>query len=537
MHKFIKSIKMLSVILFVFSFMTNSISVYGLETQNSANERILENPPCVLVIFGATGDLTARKLLPAVYNLAKEGNLSENTVIVGAARTHLTNEQFRKLMSEAIDLNSRSKPIDNAFWKTLESKIFYHQADFDQGNAYDSLQKFLLEIDAKHGTQGNRLYYLATQPSIFTTIIDHLHVHGLIYDAKDSGPSDSGPWSRVLIEKPFGTDLESAIKLQEFLSERLDDSQVYRLDHYLGKEGVQNLMVLRFENRLFEPLWNNQHIDNIQITLSEDIGIGTRGSFWEQTGATKDLLQNHLMQLLAIATMEPPMELTADNIHKEKIKVLESIRPFPSSEIDQCVVRGQYGPGILNGHAVLGYRQEQAVSETSRVETYVAAKIFIDNERWNGVPFYIRAGKRLPKQTTQIVVTFKSESGKAANVLYIRIQPKMGVFLKILAKVPGLFNKSLGEVISGYTLDASFGVSSPDAYEKLIYDSMQGDSSQFVEAEEQFAAWRLLEPVLQHWRNDVGNEAFPNYNAGSWGPEAATRMLSENGHKWELLEN
>lgn len=500
------------------------------ETQQNLHEIHEENPPCVVVIFGATGDLTARKLVPALYNLANEGHLSESTVVVGYARRNYTNEVFRKQMGDAVDLYSRTKPKDEALWRTFADKIFYHQGTFEQDQAYEDLQQFLADIDARFGTQGNRIYYLATPPENFTTIIDKLKSHGLVYDA-----CDTTKWSRVIIEKPFGTDLDSAIALQEFISKRLHESQAYRVDHYLGKEGVQNLMALRFENRLFEPIWNHQHIDNVQITLSEDIGIGTRGNFWEQTGAMRDLVQNHVMQLLAITAMEPPSEPNAKAIHDEKMKVLQAIRPIPFNEIDRFFIRGQYGTGVVKGNKVPGYRQEQDVSETSTVETYVAAKLFIDNERWQGVPFYIRAGKRLPKQTTEIVVTFKAKPDQAANVMFIRIQPNMGVFLKTLAKVPGLFSKSLKPVISGYTIESNFGLASPEAYEKLIYDSIHGDSSLFVQAEEQIAAWRLLTPVLQHWqKKTIAN--FPNYDAGTWGPDEADLLLHDQGHHWELLE-
>lgn len=497
----------------------------------NAQLKAVESPPCVVVIFGATGDLTARKLVPALYNLAKEGHLSENTVIVGFARRDLTNLDFRQHMGESIDNFSRTKPKDNLFWEHFSNKFFYHQSDFDQNAGYESLQKLLLEIDTEFGTQGNRIFYLASQPSYFPTIITQLHAHNLIYGANDS------KWSRVIIEKPFGADTESATDLQEHISDCLNDDQVFRIDHYLGKEAVQNLMALRFENSVFESFWNRQYIDNIQITLSEDIGIGTRGNFWEETGALRDLVQNHLMQLLTIVAMEPPQEFRAENIHEEKLKLLKSIRPFPLNAIDAYVVRGQYGPGTINGKQVIGYRQEPLVSEKSNMETYVAAKMFIDNERWEGVPFYIRGGKRLPTQVTEIVITFKAQPGKTSNILYIRIQPNMGTYLRVMTKAPGILNDRLLPVNFGYTSDANFGLPIPEAYEKLVYDAIQGDDSLFVKATELIEAWKLLSPILKHWQAHSPRQNFPNYQSGSWGPNEADEMLQENGHQWILLDN
>lgn len=508
---------------------TSSAVEFSNAIQNVENE----TSPCTIVVFGATGDLTARKLLPAIYNLAHEGHLSQNTAVVGFARGEHTNETFRTRMGEAVDQFSRTKLRDTDFWANFENKIFYNQSDFEQDQGYQNLQQLLSEIDQKVGTQGNRIYYLATPSSHFSTIIKKLHENHLIYDSKSSDRK----WSKVIIEKPFGNDLDSAMDLQKDISKYLNESQVYLMDHYLGKEGVQNLLTLRFENALFEPLWNNKHIDNIQITLSEDIGIGSRASFWEETGSLRDVFQNHLMQLLAIIAMEPPANFDAFHIHKEKIKVLNAIRPFPLNELDSHVIRGQYGPGEINGKSVLGYKQENGVLESSTAETFIAAKILIDNSRWEEIPFYIRSGKRLPKQTTEIVVTFKSENQSDkdfSNALFIRIQPNAGLFLKTLSKVP-MLNKSIKPVIFGYSSDAFFKTSSPEAYEKLFYDCIKGDQSLYVAAEEQFAAWRLLTPVLNHWK--LHSENIQNYEAGTWGPSSADQMLGENGHQWQLLEN
>lgn len=507
-----------------------------LESFQEEDHKKIDNQaaPCTIVIFGATGDLTARKLLPAIYNLAHEGNLPEHTAVIGFARGGHTDETFRKQMGEAINQFAETSSEDVAFREDFENKIFYNQADFAQDLGYENLQKLLLKIDEEFGTKGNRIYYLATQPSYFSTIIEKLHRHGLFNDS--TGPS--GNWSRVIIEKPFGTDLDSAINLQKDISQYLDESQVYRMDHYLGKEGVQNLFTLRFESALFEPLWNSEYIDNVQITLSEDIGIGSRARFWEETGSLRDIFQNHLMQLLAIIAMEPPSSLHSSNIHKEKINVLNAIRPFPEREIGNHVIRGQYGRGRTHGINVPGYKQEKGVSENSSAETFVAAKIFIDTPRWKDVPFYIRGGKRLPKQTTEIVLTFKNRSPSIdkmpSNALCIRIQPNAGVFLKTLSKVP-MLDKSIKPVIFGYNPDSYFEKASPEAYEKLFYDCIKGDHSLYVRGEEQLAAWRLLTPVLNYWK--ATPEEVPTYDAGTWGPSAADQMLLENGHQWQPLQN
>lgn len=491
-------------------------------------------PPCAFVIFGATGDLTARKLLPAIYNLADEGHLSEKIAVIGFARGNNTHESFRSKMGEAIDRFSRTKPRNLVFWNQFKNKIFYHQSGFEGDQGYEKLKEILTQIDREVGTKGNRIYYLATHPRYFPVIIANLKKHRLIYEPNSQNDS----WSRVMIEKPFGYDLDSAIQLQQQISQFLDESQVYRMDHYLGKEGVQNLVAFRLENELFEPIWNHDYIDNIQMTLAEDIGIESRASFWEETGALRDMLQNHLMQLLAIVAMELPADFSAESIHQEKIQVLKAIRPFPLLGIENHVIRGQYGSGIIQREKVLGYREEKDVSLTSPSETFVAVKLFIDNERWKGVPFYIRAGKRLAKQTCEIAITFKKNHlrpEKDPSVLFIRIQPDAGIFLKTLSKVPGLHNQ-LQPVVFGYKPTAVFMKSSPEAYEKVIFDCVQGNSHLFVKAEEQIAAWRLLTPVLNYWQTAIPGD-FPNYEAGTWGPKAADELLINHGHQWKLLEN
>jgi glucose-6-phosphate 1-dehydrogenase len=496
----------------------------------------LENKttPCVIVIFGATGDLTERKLLPAIYNLAREGNLSQKTAVVGFARGAHTHETFRMRMGDALDQFSKIKPKETDFWHHFENQVFYNQSDFEQDQGYENLKKLLINIDQEFGTLGNRIYYLATPPSHFPTIIKKLYEHQLVYGSSCT----LNNWSRVIIEKPFGNDLDSAINLLTDISKYLDEDQVYLMDHYLGKEGVQYLLNLRFENASFEPFWNNKFIDNIQITLSEDIGIGTRSQLWEETGSLRDIFQNHLIQLLAIIAMEPPASLEKAPIYEEKIKVLNAIRPFPLDQIDSYVIRGQYGPGEINGISVPGYKQEKGVSASSEVETFVAAKIFIDNPRWEKIPFYIRGGKRLPKQTTEIVIIFKNCNSSAdhddSNALFIRIQPNPTIFHRTLSKDP-MLNKSIEIVPIGYGLDPIPKKSAPEAYEKLLEACVQGDHSLYVQAEEQLAAWRLLTPVLHYWKSHP--DQVPNYKAGTWGPLSADQMLRENGHHWQLLES
>ncbi len=496
-----------------------------------------EQEPCTIVIFGASGDLTARKLIPALYQLTHNENISNNTAIVGFARREYTHEGFRKIIRQSVDQLSKLPSKNNSAWKQFEKNIFYNPSDFDDDGGYKNLHKLLLKINKERGTKGNRIYYLATHPSHFSTIIKKLHENELIYNANDAKEK----WSRVIIEKPFGSDLDSATRLHEDISNYLSENQIYRMDHYLAKEGVQNLLALRFKNALFEPLWNNKNIDNVQITLSEDIGIGSRASFWEETGSLRDVFQNHLMQLLAIVAMDQPLLLDSFNIHQEKIKALKAIRPFSTKDMSESIVRGQYGPGLIEGKKVVGYKQEVGVSDRSLSETFIAAKILIDNPRWRGVPFYIRGGKRLLKQTTEIAITFKDNSKSAhaeklrPNILFIRIQPNASIFIKTQAKVPMLETEHK-PVVFGFSPDSYYKTSSPEAYEKLFYDCIKGDQSLYVDAEEQLAAWRLLSPILNYWKSK-DSEEMHTYDAGSFGPNAANQLPEKNGHSWHLLED
>ncbi len=494
--------------------------------------------PCTLVIFGASGDLTARKLLPALYNLSLDGQLPTHFACVGFARRPKSHEEFRTEMETAVSQYSRVKPLDPQVWKDFSESVFYHQSTFQDDEGYESLKALLDDLDRKRGTSGNRVFYFSTQPTFFPLIADKLKQHGLIYD---TDPSEKR-WSRVIIEKPFGRNYQSALALQADIEKSMNESQVYRIDHYLGKETVQNLLTFRFSNSIFENLWNNNHIDHIQMTQAEDIGIGTRGKLWEESGSLRDIVQNHMMQILSLVAMEPPRNLEAASIHDEKVKVLESLRPIPTDQIDEFVVRGQYGKGFVGGKEVKGYREEDNVSPTSNVETYAAMKLYIDNWRWDGVPFYLRTGKHLPKKSTDISIIFKKAPGilfqhpgheNESNVLSIRIQPDEGISLKTNCKVPGL-PSPLQPVNLDFRYGEYFGLTPPEAYERLICDCMAGDPTLFARSDEVLASWKELSPILAHWDKNPPLD-FPNYPAGSWGPQLADELINRDGRKWRLL--
>ncbi|MCH9626074.1 MAG: Glucose-6-phosphate 1-dehydrogenase 2 [Chlamydiales bacterium] len=494
--------------------------------------------PCIVVIFGATGDLTARKLFPALYNLQREGQLPNHFACVGFARRQKSNEQFRQEMHDAINEFSRVKPIDENLWDTFMNNVFYHSSNFDDEKGYESLKALLENLDKQLGTAGNRVFYLSTQPSFFPDIIEKLGQHKLIYDTNKT----KDKWSRIIIEKPFGHDYNSGVELQQFVIKHLAESQIYRIDHYLGKETVQNLLVFRFANSLFESFWNNHYIDHVQITVGEEIGIGSRGAFFEEAGILRDIVQNHMMQLLSLTAMEPPSSLNGEAIRDEKVKVLQALRPIDLANFSKYIVRGQYAPGFIDGQSVIGYREEGNVNPESSMETFTAMKLYIDNWRWAGVPFYLRAGKRLPKRATEIAVIFKKVPGilfsqgnqkNENNVLVIRIQPDEGISLKINCKVPGP-SSPIQPVKMDFRYGSYFGLTPPEAYERLICDCMLGDGTLFARGDEVLTSWKWITPVLDRWHESKPND-FPNYQSGTWGPKAADELLAQDNRAWRII--
>lgn len=485
--------------------------------------------PCILVIFGATGDLTRRKLIPALYNLARDGQLPTHFCCVGFARRAKSDAEFREEMLNAVEEFSRVKPVDASLWQTFSEQLFYHISEFDEDEGYLSLAKKLAFLDTQFATKANRIYYFSTQPSYFPLLVEKLKTHGLLYPH-----TQKGAWSRVIFEKPFGRDLASAIALQEEISHHLHESQTYRIDHWLGKETVQNLLVFRFANPVFEALWNHSHIDHVQITVAEDLGVGTRGALWEEQGMLRDIVQNHMMQLLSLIAMEPPSSLDAESVRNEKVKLLSSIRPFSAQDLKRSVVRAQYREGSIQGKEVVGYRQEQNVSKSSLVETYSALKLYIDNWRWSHVPFYLRSAKRMPKKVTEIAIIFKKAPclySSPSNVLAIRIQPDENISLITNCKVPGQ-ETLIHPVKMDFHYSSLFGASQQEAYERLICDCMAGDSTLFARDDEVQSSWRLLTPILEFWRQQ---EEIASYSAGTWGPTEADAMIQAEGRSWRVL--
>jgi glucose-6-phosphate 1-dehydrogenase len=492
--------------------------------------------PGAFVLFGATGDLAHRKVIPALYQLWRTNLLPHDFHIVCVGRRDYDDDSFRADIRASLDEHSRTKPVEEDTWSTLAQRIVYHRGDFADNGLYDSLSERLDRLDHDEGTRGNRLYYLATQPSAFPEIIAQLGRCGLDHERHEGG------WRRVIIEKPFGRDGDSAKRLNREVGKVFRESQVYRIDHYLGKETVRNLLVFRFGNSLFEPLWNRRYVDHVQITVAEAIGVEDRGAFYEETGASRDFLQNHLLQLLALVAMEPPATFDADALRDEKVKVLRAISELTPEQVRTDVVRGQYGPGWVQGQAVAGYRGESEVDPESETETYVAARLTIDDWRWSGVPMYLRTGKRLPKRSTEIAIQFRpvphrlfreSSSDPEANLLAIRIQPDEGIMLRFGAKTPGL-GVDVRNVTMDFTYGSAFTVDSPDAYETLILDALLGDASLFTRADEVEEAWSIVDPIIFSWA-DSDPPPFPNYPAGTWGPEAADDLMAREGRRWRRI--
>src|SRR5881392_164705 len=489
--------------------------------------------PCIIVIFGATGDLTHRKLVPALYNLAADGDLPPAVDIVGFARREKSDEEFRHDLEQSTRNFSR-QPVRDEIWKNFSQSIFYHQSEFEDESGYQALAKRLDEIDKNHGTRVNRLFYFAAAPDQFEPILKHLKAAGLNQTRK-------GSWARVIVEKPFGTDLASARELNRVIRNSFSEEQTYRIDHFLGKETAQNILVLRFANAIFAPLWNRHYVDHVQITAAETLGVENRAGYYEHAGALRDMVQNHLLQLLCLVAMEPPTDLSADSIRDEKVKVVRSLRRLSCNEVAANIVRGQYTEGAIHGKPVLGYRQEQNVKSDSQTETFVALRLYIDNWRWADVPIFMRVGKRLPKSATEISIHFKKAPAvlfnrglSDQNVLVIRIQPDEGISLRIQAKVPGASFR-IEPVKMDFHYGTSFGKASPEAYERLLLDAMSGDATLFARRDEVEEAWAFIDPIEEAWhaKKDAPDLFF--YSAGSWGPEEADNLLARDGRAWRRL--
>jgi len=486
--------------------------------------------PAVMVIFGATGDLSGRKLLPALYNLAKQRSLPAGFAVVGAAMDQLTDDQFRKHASDKIHEFSRTQPVDERVLSAFLSTLSYVKVDFSKLDDFKTLASRLQELDANNHSPGNRIFYCATPPATYQTITLQLQASNL---NKGDG------FHRIVVEKPFGSDLQSARELTATLQKVFAEDSVYRIDHYLGKETVQNILAFRFANSIFEPVWNTNLIDHVQITVAEEIGIENRGAYYDKAGTLRDIVQNHGLQLLTLTAMEPPLAFEATAVRDEKVKVLRAIRPLIGEDIDQSTVRGQYTAGWVLGEQVPGYREEKNVAAESQTETFAALRLFVDNWRWAGVPFYIRAGKRLPKRVTEIRIQFKRPPhltfGRDAmkevdpNAITLRIQPEEGISLKFGAKVP-----SAGLRIRSVTMDfqyvTSFLVEAPEAYERLLLDCMIGDPTLFTRADEVEAAWKLIDPIEAAWR--AGRPPLGLYASGTWGPDEASQLLKADGREW-----
>jgi glucose-6-phosphate 1-dehydrogenase len=513
--------------------------------------------PAIVVIFGATGDLSHRKILPAFYNLRRAGLLPSETSIIGYARRPYSDADFAAEMRTSVAEHSRNR-VEAAIWDDFARQIHFQQGDFKDPAAYARLAARLEQIDAAAGCRGNRLYYLATPPSAYEDVVANLGASGLA--------GRPGSWSRIVIEKPFGHDLRSGRQLNDAVTTVFDESQVYRIDHYLGKETVRNLLVFRFANGIFEPVWNRRYVDHVQITVAEDLGVEGRGSFYEEAGASRDILQNHMLQLLSLVAMEPPIDFAADELRDEKVRVLRAIdTTWTAGRVRADVVRGQYRPGWVADRRVEAYRDEPDVSRSSSVETYVALRLEVENWRWAGVPFYLRTGKHLPRRATEIAVQFnrppltllrESASDPEPNLLAMRIQPDEGILLRFAAKVPDL-GLDVRSVNMDFTYGSSFLTDAPEAYETLLLDAMLGDASLFTRADEVEAAWGLVTPLVELWREwgEGGGEGTPSgrrrrssptsgdrldgslqpYEAGTWGPAAADRLLERDGRRWRRL--
>ena len=487
--------------------------------------------PVAVVILGASGDLAIRKLVPALYNLFLEKRLPENCAVIGAGRSPMTSEEWRGSLRQGVDTFSRRGKADDASWNAFAPALEYQQVDYADPASFAALAARLDAWDKQRGVKANRIFYLAVPPALFESVTAQLGKAKLARDRKRA---------RIVIEKPFGSDLESARKLNKSLMAVFEESQIYRIDHYLGKETVQNILALRFANSLFEPIWNRRYIDHVQITLAEAEGVGHRGGYYEGAGALRDMVQNHLMQVLCLVAMEPPVAYNAEEIRSRKVDVLRAIRPMSHEEVLRQAVRGQYGQGYVSGQCVAAYRAEPGVAPDSSTETYAAVKLFVDNWRWQGVPFYLRTGKRLAGRVSEICIVFRSVPHQSfpslsteqwePNRLVIRIQPDEGIMLVLQAKLPGE-QMRLSPVAMRFNYKESFHAEPPEAYETLLLDVCRGDATQFMRADQLESAWGVITPILEVWGSGQPTD-FPNYGAGSWGPQAASTLIAQNGRNW-----
>ena len=479
-----------------------------------------------MVIFGASGDLAARKLVPALYNLALQRLLPATFAVVGTARQPLTDDQFRAELHDAVALHSRTKPINEEVWKSFAQQLHFGATPDDAG--YERLRALLDDLDRDLGTHGNRLFYLATPPPAYEPIVKAIGAHRLRGDAG---------WARVVVEKPFGRDRSSARELTELIHTVFREDEVFRIDHYLGKETVQNILVMRFANAIFEPIWNRQYVDHVQITVAETIGVEERAGYYEQAGAMRDIVQNHLLQLLALVGMEPPVAFDDKAVRDEKVKVLRALRPVVGADVSANIIFGQYTRGFIEGVPAVGYRDEHGVARDSGTETFVALKCWVDNWRWEGTPFYMRTGKRLPKRTTEIAIQFRTAphqlfsreaaAGLEPNALVLRIQPDEGISLKFGAKVP-VQGIRIRSVNMDFDYGAAFMVDAPDAYETLILDALRGDATLFTRRDEVDQQWEFVDPIIEA----AAHGAPLMYEAGTWGPPAADDLITRDGRAW-----